>query len=154
MISIKKDNDYVKELLKLEEGIHLDFKQSITNQLKISKTMAAFANTKGGKLVIGVSDNRQIIGIDVDEEIFMVEEANKKYITPPVEYTFEIYEINYIDEEKLKEEIHILIVNIEESLSKPHFINSNEMSKTFYIRKADKSLPIIDPTIIQKLSSS
>jgi len=148
MISIKKDNDYVKELLKSEEGIHLDFKQSITNQLKISKTMAAFANTTGGRLIIGISDKRQVIGIDADEEMFMIEEANRKYINPPINYAFEIYEINHIDDEKLKEELLILIVNIPESILKPHAIKGEKSIKTIYVRKGDKSLPYIDPKII------
>lgn len=145
MISIKKDNDYVKELLKSEEGVQLDFKQSITNQLKISKTMAAFANTTGGKLVIGISDNRQVIGIDADEEMYMIEEANRKYISPPIDFSFEIYEVNHIDDEKLKDELLILIVNIPESLQKPHSIHGRDLIKTFYIRKGDKSLPYTDP---------
>jgi len=148
MISIKKDNDYVKELLKSEEGVQLDFKQSITNQMKISKTMAAFANTTGGKLVIGISDNRQVIGIDADEEMFMVEEANRKHISPPIDFSFEIYEINHIDEEKLKDELLILIVSIPESLHKPHYIQGSNLINTFYIRKGDKSLPYTDPKSI------
>jgi len=148
MISIKKDNDFVKELLKFEEGIHLDFKQSITNQFKISKTMAAFANTSGGRIVIGISDKRQVIGIDADEEMFMIEEANRKHIIPPIEYGFEIYEINHIDDEKLKEELLILIVNIPNSLFKPHFTKGKNLVKTLYIRKGDKSLPLADPETI------
>lgn len=148
MISIKKDNDYVKELLKSEEGVQLDFKQSITNQLKISKTMAAFANTTGGRLVIGISDNRQIIGIDAEEEMYMIEEANRKYIMPPIDLDYTIYAIDYLGDEKLKEELFILIVDIPESVMKPHSINGNDMNQTFYIRKGDKSMPIVDPKTI------
>jgi predicted HTH transcriptional regulator len=145
MISIKKDNDYVKELLKCEEGMQLDFKQGITNQLKIAKTIAAFANTKGGQIIIGISDRKQIIGIDVDEEIFMVEEAIRKYITPPISPIFEIYEIDYIEEEKLKEELLILIVNIPESQLKPHAVNGGDLNSIYYMREGDRSMPFVNP---------
>lgn len=142
MISVKKDNDYVRELLKSEEGLQLDFKQGITNQLKIAKTMAAFANTMGGKLVIGISDKKDIVGIDADEEIFMVEEANRKYLQPPIVFDFEIYEIDYIEEEKLKEELFILIVNIMASPLKPHAVTGSDMTRMYYIRQGDRSMPM------------
>jgi len=141
MISIKKDNDYVKELLKSEEGLNLDFKQGITNQFKIAKTMAAFANTKGGRIIIGISDKKHVIGIDADEEIFMLEEANRKYVTPPINLNFEIYEIDYIEEEKLKEGLLILVVNIPESLLKPHAVTGGDLVSIYYMREGDRSMP-------------
>jgi len=39
----------------------------------LAKTIIAFANTSGGKLIIGVNDNREIIGLD-DNEIFSIQE--------------------------------------------------------------------------------
>ncbi|KEO74063.1 AlbA family DNA-binding domain-containing protein [Anditalea andensis] len=141
MISIKKDKDYVKELLKSEEGLHLDFKQSITNQFKISKPMAAFANTSGGRLIIGVSDKKKVVGIDYEEEMFMIEEANRKYITPPIRLNFEVYEIEYIEDDQLNDPLFILIVNIPESSSKPHMIIGDKNHNTLYYRIGDKSLP-------------
>lgn len=35
-------------------------------ELSVLKTIAAFCNTKGGKLLIGVSDNQEILGIEHD----------------------------------------------------------------------------------------
>jgi predicted HTH transcriptional regulator len=141
MISIKKDNDFVKEIIRSQEGLQLDFKHGITNQLKIAKTMVAFANTKGGKLIIGVSDHRKIIGIDADEEVFMIEQANQKFISPALDLLFEIYEVHYIDDEKLPEELYILVVTIPESSLKPHYLIDAENNKTIYFRQGDKSMP-------------
>jgi predicted HTH transcriptional regulator len=39
------------------EGDTLDFKKTISSASKIAKTIAAFANHKGGRLLIGVNDN-------------------------------------------------------------------------------------------------
>jgi len=42
----------------IDEGEHqcLDFKFRIDSSLKIAKTLSAFANSDGGKLLIGVKD--------------------------------------------------------------------------------------------------
>ena len=76
--------DYIKrhrraeELLKLQESKTLEFKSSLRWSLKEDrkddrhvthaalKTIAAFLNTEGGDLLIGVDDDRQILGIDHD----------------------------------------------------------------------------------------
>ena len=61
----------------IEEGEHLrqDFKHSITDSKKIARTIVAFANTSGGRLLIGVKDNGKLIGINTDEDYYMVEAA-------------------------------------------------------------------------------
>ena len=58
----------VKELIKQGEGLHLDFKFEISNVAKIARSLVAFANTDGGKLLIGVKDNGVIRGIKSEEE--------------------------------------------------------------------------------------
>ena len=45
------------------ESETLDFKQTISDASKIAKTLVAFANNKGGTLLIGVRDNGSISGI-------------------------------------------------------------------------------------------
>ena len=64
MFPKKLDQGFVNLLLLKEEGEQLEFKQQISYQEKIAKTLSAFANSKGGTVVIGVSDQRKIIGID------------------------------------------------------------------------------------------
>jgi predicted HTH transcriptional regulator len=51
---IKYDTDVLEQLISKGEGVQLDFKQSINNQKKIARTLAAFANNRGGKLLVGV----------------------------------------------------------------------------------------------------
>lgn len=139
---VKKDNDFVKALLKQDEGVQLDFKHSIKNQLKIAKTMIAFANTAGGKIVIGISDKKQVTGIDADEEIFMIEQANLNHISPPILFTFDIYEVTHLEDEKITPELYILLVIIPESTTKPHAIKGSHLPNTVYFRKDDRSLPM------------
>ena len=67
-----------EDLLKLQESKTLEFKSSLRWNLKenrkddkhvthaILKTIAAFLNTEGGDLLIGVADDRTVVGIDHD----------------------------------------------------------------------------------------
>ncbi len=77
-------DDYIRrhrraeELLKLQESKTLEFKSSLRWNLKeerkddqqvthaVLKTIAAFLNTEGGDLLIGVADDRTVLGIDHD----------------------------------------------------------------------------------------
>ncbi|RZS97560.1 putative DNA-binding protein [Cecembia calidifontis] len=141
MMDFKKDDEFISELLKADEGEVLDFKQSINKSSKIAKTMVAFANTKGGKIAIGISDRKKITGIDVDEELFMIEKANKEYCFPPVEFSYEVYEIDRIEGKELVEELHVLIINVLAS-SQGHFYKNPDSSLTRYVRVKDESVPV------------
>lgn len=45
------------------EDIHTEFKESSAHEDNLSATLVAFANTDGGQLILGVSDERQIKGV-------------------------------------------------------------------------------------------
>jgi len=68
----------------IEEGEHqqLDFKFEISDSKKIARSLVAFANTDGGKLLVGVKDNGAIAGVRSDEEFHMVEAAAQLYCRP------------------------------------------------------------------------
>ncbi len=61
-----------------------DFKFEISDVRKIARTLSAFANTDGGRLLIGVKDNGKIAGVRSEEEMYMVEAAASLYCVPPV----------------------------------------------------------------------
>jgi predicted HTH transcriptional regulator len=141
MLSAKKDSEYISLLIMQSEGETLDFKQNISNSEKIAKTLVAFANTSGGKIVIGVSDRKEIIGIDEHEEVFMIERASEKYCQPPVPIYFELYlHENYNYDTEMTEEKYILVVNVPKS-SQKHFLLNKNGDLTSYIRIDDRSIP-------------
>lgn len=57
-------------LLQAPEGKTLEFKRDLSSPRNVLKTLVAFANSAGGKLVIGVDDARQVLGVadPLDEE--------------------------------------------------------------------------------------
>ena len=56
----------IKILIEKGEGIHLEFKQ--TFNMETIETLVAFANTEGGKVLVGVSDAGSIIGVSINSE--------------------------------------------------------------------------------------
>lgn len=77
---------YIEKLI--EEGEHQmqDFKFEISDSRKIARTLVAFANTDGGRLLIGVKDNGSISGIRSEEEKHMIQTAAEMFCQPIVEY--------------------------------------------------------------------
>ncbi len=129
---IKSDISELEMLVSKGEGVQLDFKQTITCQRKIARTIAAFANNKGGILLIGVDDRKQLIGCEVEEEMYMIHEAAEHFCEPPVDVYFTIFEC--------EDEISILKVEIKNSLRKPHFsLDSNDQWQ-IYMRSNDKTM--------------
>lgn len=77
-------SNYIQKLI--EEGEHqmLDFKYEISDCKKIARSLVAFANTDGGRLLIGVKDNGNISGIRSEEEKHMIQMASDMYCHPSV----------------------------------------------------------------------
>lgn len=80
----------------IAEGEHqmLDFKFEISDCRKIARSLVAFANTDGGRLLIGVKDNGVISGIRSEEEKHMIETSVQMYCKPEVKYTVKEWNIN------------------------------------------------------------
>lgn len=124
----------LEELIFKGENEEVDFKQTISDPYKIAKTISSFANTKGGKILVGVRDDKTITGADPEEEKYLLETAADFYCSPPIDLEYEEIE----DEE---EEKTVLIVSIKESKNKPHFIRDANQQNLVYIRQRDKSIP-------------
>ncbi len=117
----------VKEVSKGESKI-LEFKEKLPNNSSIAKTVVAFSNTSGGKIVIGVNDRREIIGIDEDI-IFDLKDKIASIIydhcTPNI--IPEIYTVNISD--KL-----LLVIKIFRGNLKPYYLKSGGKTNGVYIR--------------------
>jgi predicted HTH transcriptional regulator len=79
----------------IREGEHLrqDFKFEISDMRKIARSLVAFANTEGGRLLVGVKDNGRIAGVRSDEEYHMIEAAASMYCQPPIPFTSRIHQL-------------------------------------------------------------
>jgi len=71
----------IHDLLKQEESQNIEFKERFGKET--IETVAAFSNTSGGTILIGVSDNGQIPGINVNNEIIKDWSNSIKQMTQP-----------------------------------------------------------------------
>jgi hypothetical protein len=78
---------YLRKLIAGGENQQLDFKYCVSDSRKIARTLSAFSNSDGGKILIGVRDNGRIAGIKTDEEIYMVDTAAQLFCRPEITYT-------------------------------------------------------------------
>jgi len=122
---------YIKSLIELGENQHLDFKFEINDAKKIARSFSAFANTGGGKLLVGVKDNGRIAGIRTEEEEYMAESAAHLFCKPAVHYQLK----KWIVEGRV-----VLEILIPESKRRPHYARNETGEWTAFVRVGDQNL--------------
>lgn len=119
----------LKNLIATGEGLFLEFKHRVSSPEKIAREIAAFANAKGGTILIGVADNGEIVGTEsYMEEEFWLNQATELCI-PKVAIRMALFNFGKKD---------VIIVEVPEAKKKPVFVKGEKRRKVF-IRKEDKS---------------
>ena len=77
---------YIQRFINEGEHQKQDFKYAINDSKKIARSLAAFSNTDGGRLLIGVKDNGSVVGVSSEEEYYMIEAAAEMYCKPAIEF--------------------------------------------------------------------
>ena len=125
------DKLYLQQLI--EEGEHQqqDFKFEISDARKIARSLSAFANTDGGRLLIGVKDNGRIAGVRSEEEVYMIEAAAQLYCLPQVAIEMHTYTV---------EGKTVLIAEIPKAVEKPVQAQVAPGKYMAYVRIADENI--------------
>ncbi len=120
-------------LLAQKEGTQLEFKRTIESPGRIAKTLAAFANTAGGTLVVGVDDDRTVRGVASEpDEVQKLESASEFYVNPPLLLRYEALDADGH---------RVLLFTVGESAEKPHQAKNDRGEWVVYVRARDKSVP-------------
>ena len=141
---MKKKENHIQNLIQEGEHQMLDFKFEISDSRRIARSLAAFANTDGGRLLVGVKDNGAIAGVRSDEEIHMIQAAAEMYCQPKVEYTTEEWEINGKT---------ILEVIIPKDKYHKHKAPDNQGNYKIFVRVKDENL-VADSVLIKVWKSA
>jgi predicted HTH transcriptional regulator len=123
--------DILKSYIREGEHQQQDFKFRVDDPKKIARTLAAFANTDGGRLLIGVKDNGKVVGVSPEEEFHVIQGAAEMFCSPPVEVSTEILQ----DEHKL-----VLKVDIPPVKHKPVRAKDDQDRWKTYVRRDDHTL--------------
>ena len=121
------------------ESKKLEFKSAMIEHKKIAKTIVAFSNTSGGKFLVGVADNKSIVGVDpaiaqdvIDSITNIIDDICAPQIRPSI----------YMENVDGK---IIIVVEVFPGAQKPYYIKNEGIPDGVYVRisatsrKADKS---------------
>lgn len=117
----------------ISQGEHQqqDFKYMISSVPKIARSVSAFANTDGGRLLVGVRDNGKIAGVKSDEEIYMIDAAATTQCIPSVDCLMET----------VQEEGHtVLIATIPPCDERPVRAKDEDGQLRAYVRIDDENI--------------
>jgi len=130
---------YIHNLIIKGEGMSLDFKYCISDPHKIARTLSAFSNSEGGKLLIGVRDNGSLAGVRSDEEYYMIDSAATLYCNPEVKISTSNHTVNGKN---------ILEVDVPRSAKIPVKAKDEEGRWKAYFRQGDQNF-MADRVILQ-----
>ncbi len=119
-------------ILKEGEGYKIEFKESLNN---LDKELVAFANSSGGRIFLGVTDESEIKGIEITNELKSRIQDIANNCRPKIKISIEGFE-------------NILIINVREGDDKPY-----ECSYGFYKRIGSNSQKMTRDEIIDFFKS-
>ena len=141
------------ERVEFKSSVRWDYKKAEVNKAlgnSILKTIAGFANTRGGMLFIGVDDNQSIVGLEADLKAFRVQNSDK------YELKLHNFLVSEFGVEKTSEIISSIkfITHLEKQICIVRVARSkfgtyvNELDKNgnkaekFYIRSTNQTIPL------------
>ena len=83
------------ELIEKGEDSFTEFKEEKAHSNDLAAEIVAFANTEGGKILLGISDKKEIKGVtNPDKEMLRVENISRNNCEPPLTVNIEKIKIN------------------------------------------------------------
>jgi ATP-dependent DNA helicase RecG len=131
----------------LGESSTVQFKRTFEDIEKITPEIAAFLNTNGGKIIIGVDNDKSIYGIDADKEDKLLQwlgsASSEQHLNPPA---------SIIIEKHLLEGKMIIVVDVPNGVNKPYQTKSKNL---IYVKNAaDKRIASVEELRRMMQSSS
>ena len=109
----------LKFLISEGEGYNLEFKETFSSEL--AKEICAFANANGGKIILGITDKKQIKGIEITNRLKSQIYDLCRNLDPKLGVTLDEIE-------------NILIIDVQEGTNKPYSANGK-----FFMRQGTNS---------------
>lgn len=122
----------VQNLVAEGEHENQDFKVTVNDPRKIARTVSAFANHSGGRLLIGVNDNGVPRGVRNEEDIYVVEAAAGMYCDPPCTPQFTAY--------RAEGGLTVIRADISAAERRPVVVLEADGTRRAYYRVADENI--------------
>lgn len=131
-IAAVKGRRYIEKLIAEGEHEQQDFKFMISDARKIARSVSAFANNSGGRLLIGVKDNGVVAGVRNEEDIYVVEQAAGRYCEPPQQVEFKAYRVDAA--------VTVIVASIARAQRRPVSVIEEDGRRRAYYRVADENI--------------
>lgn len=131
-IAAVKGRRYIEKLVAEGEHEQQDFKFMISDARKIARSVSAFANNSGGRLLIGVKDNGVVAGVRNEEDVYVVEQAAGRYCEPPQQVEFKAYRVDAA--------VTVIVASIARAQSRPVSVIEEDGRRRAYYRVADENI--------------
>lgn len=129
-----------KDMLFSGESVNVEYKVAVPkDSAKYMKTVVAYANGRGGKIIFGVDDKTlEVVGMDTDS-IFQTIDAITNAISDSCEPTI-LPDITL----QTVEDKTVIVVEIFPGKMRPYYIKSKGMVSGTYVRSAGTTRPVAD----------
>jgi ATP-dependent DNA helicase RecG len=82
LIEAMSDADELRRLVAQDEGQAVEFKLESERQADLAETLVAFANAQGGDLLVGVTDDGQVVGVERPKNVIDRLHAAARRVVP------------------------------------------------------------------------
>jgi ATP-dependent DNA helicase RecG len=127
-----------------KESSTIEFKRELPSKQEIAKSIIGFCNLYGGRLIIGIEDSGEIVGIPelgIDELIESVQQSIYHNCTPTI--------LPEISAQRIEDKI-ILIIEVSEGMNKPYYHTSKGTEEGTYLRMGRQTMRA-SPELINEL---
>ena len=133
------DKAYLQDLIAQGEHRQQDFKYKVQDAYKLAISVSAFANTAGGRLLIGVRDDGTIAGVSSEEEIYMMHKAAYECCSPESDISFKTCHADGRT---------VVMATIPPATTRPVCAIAPDGSQTAYIRIKDENV-VASPVFVE-----
>ena len=133
--------------MNLSESLTIEFKEKYTDEIK--KTVVAFANTAGGSIYIGISDDGDAVGVEnADEVMLQASNSVRDSIRPDVTM-FTSYHVDKIDDKD------VVVIEVQKGTACPYYLENKGIRPSgVYVRQGASSVPATADAIRKMIKES
>lgn len=129
----------LRELVAEGEGRALEFKRGLPGDAKVARSLSAFANTKGGLLLIGVTDRRGFHGAPRPRETLgHLREVASHQVDPPLAVEVGITDVDGVS---------VVWCSVPLSPDRPHAAIGDDGVRTLMVRVGSSNRRATDATL-------
>jgi predicted HTH transcriptional regulator len=138
-VPVDLSEEELLELVATGEGRTLEFKRGLPRDERLARTLCAFANTRGGWLLVGITDNGGVHGVHHPRKVVEnVRRIAREFLSPPLEVRGQIVKKNGVS---------VVACQVGTSRARPHSVLHGEEDEEIVVRVGASNRIARGPTL-------